>query len=112
MNRGGLPGIALIAGSLLLLEVAAETAIKEWTVSRRAFFLAGGVAAYVLVAFALAYSLLRVPQLSIVNAVWQTSNLVILSVLGVLVYKEKLSERQKLGIALAVIASVLLMVDR
>ena len=94
---------------LVVCEVVAELLLvrhaKDDCVS--AFLLA--IVAYVGVCFLWSRALRRDDgSLTLLNARWQALNIAIVSLFGVLVLKEHVSPSQRVGIALAIVAALLM----
>ena len=92
---------------LLLLEVVAEILLQQWASFNKDSFLVAGVLAYAALALAFANAM-KHTTLSNFNAMWQSGNLLVVGIYGVLVLGEPLRLRQKLGFASALIAILLL----
>lgn len=95
-------GVAL----LLALESGAEALLKTSAQNKRALSLLGGVGLYAVVGLAFGMLLRVNSNLTLMNALWQTGNLVVVTLIGVLVFGESLTVVQWIGVALAILASI------
>ena len=92
---------------LLALETGAETALKVSSDNKSLLPLLGGVALYAAVGLVFGLALRwGGGKLTIVNALWQTANLCVVTLVGVIAFKETLNPVQWIGIVLAILASV------
>jgi multidrug transporter EmrE-like cation transporter len=94
---------------LLTLESLAVVFLKQWAVNKKSakITLVVGVSLYAILAIVLAYILKMFPsEMVVINTLWQTINIIVITLIGVIVYKEPISKIQKLGIILAVVASL------
>ena len=88
---------------LLSLEICAELLLQHWAKTRACSHLAAGVGAYVALAFTFALAM-RSDALTTLNSAWQCGNVVLVSLYGLLVLREPLTARQKVGVLAAGIA--------
>ena len=101
----------LIVALLLGAEVGAEYFIKEFTDRNKVYFIVLGVVLYLLIPFLLWWLLKTQKSLTVANTVWQALNIVAVTLLGYWVFKESLSPWQIAGVCLAVVATVLVMIQ-
>ena len=92
---------------LLAFEVSAEILLHKWATSQRLPYLVIGVIMYVLLALVFAHAM-RHGELTTINAGWQCGNIVLVSAYGVLVLRDKLTLRQKVGVGAATLAVFLM----
>ena len=95
---------------LLVCEIAAEVMLVEY--NRRGdklCFFVGAILAYITMAYVFVLSMKRVQNIAILNSVWQASNILIMVLVSIFLYKQTLTRPQQLGILLE-IAGVLLLV--
>jgi multidrug transporter EmrE-like cation transporter len=92
---------------LLALEVAAEVLLQQWATLNNKLFLVAGVMAYAALALVFANAM-KHATLSSFNAMWQSGNLLVVGVYGVLALGEPFGMKQKLGFASALAAILLL----
>ena len=99
----------LLLGSLvvlLALEASAASVLTLWAHNDRNAFLAAGVALYALVGLVFGVAKKYSGQnLTVLNALWQVGNLGVVSLIGVLFFKDKLTPAQWVGVALAFVAT-------
>ena len=91
---------------LTLVEASAVYAITKWSKSSNNALLAVGIILYALVGASFAASLHYISNVNTVNALWQAFSLAIVSLLAALLFKEKISPVQWVGVVLAVLASL------
>lgn len=88
------------------LEIFADILFKKWSIGSRTAFLAVGLAIYFIGTVFWAYSL-KYEQLSTAIVIFTVLNLVIISLVGVLYFGEKLSLANKIGIGLGIVSVIL-----
>lgn len=93
---------------LVTVELLTVTSLKQWSVTKNHTFLALGLLGYLVVGAIFAYILNIHSEITVVNSLWQVMNIILVSAVGLLLYKEKLSTIQYVGVVFAVIATVLL----
>ena len=93
---------------LVIIELLTVASIKQWSISKKNLFLVFGLFGYLVVGCIFAYILHTHSDMTIVNSLWQILNIILVSALGLVVYKEKLTTRQYIGVFLAIISTVLL----
>lgn len=93
---------------LVVIELLTIEIIKRWSIDQKMWMLIVGLVGYLIVGGIFAYILYQKSDLVIVNSMWQTLNVVLVAILGLVVYKERLNTTQYIGIMLAIIATVLL----
>ena len=96
---------------LVSIELLTVTSIKKWSITKNNIYLVLGLLGYLVVGALFAYILYVQSEMTIVNSLWQVLNIIVVSVLGLVIYKEKLTTLQYVGVFCAIIASVLLTVD-
>jgi spermidine export protein MdtJ len=101
----------LIVALLLGAEVGAEYFIKEFTDRNKVYLIVLGVVLYLLIPFLLWWLLKTQKSLTVANTVWQALNIVAVTLLGYWVFKESLSPWQITGVCLAVVATILVMIQ-
>ena len=89
--------------SLLGLEVASEILLHRWAETDELRYMLAGICTYVVLAVVFAYSM-RSGEMTTINTAWQCGNVVLISVYGMLVLREQLTMRQKIGVGLATAA--------
>jgi len=97
----------LLIGSAVILEVVADLFFKKWALSNRQVLFVAGLLVYfvgtVFWAFSLKYELL-----SRAGVVFTVVNMIVLTLVGILVFKENLSLVNKIGIGLGVLSVILI----
>lgn len=93
-------------GLLVFLETIAASLLKEYTLNKTTWKLILAILIYPLVAYIFS-TIIASRGLSVANAMWQISTLVIISLWGVIYYKEKLSNMEMLGLCFGVIGLLL-----
>jgi len=105
MNRRLLFFAILSAG--VLLEVAGDVFFKHWAETEKRFILGIGFALYALGSVLWAWSL-KFEDLSKAGTLFMLLNVVCIAVVGVVIFKERLSAMNVAGIALAMVSIYLL----
>ena len=95
------------AALLVALEVCAEISLERWAKTQKHALLALGVMIYIALAFCFGLALRRSRQLVLLNTAWQSLNIVVVALVGVLVMKEKFTGRRRLGVLFGVMACFL-----
>lgn len=88
---------------LVGLEIVSELLLREWAKTRELRYALAGACTYVILAAVFALSM-KSGNMTTINAAWQCGNVVLVSLYGMLVLREKLSPRQKAGVAAAALA--------
>lgn len=94
---------------LVVVELLTVTSIKYWSINKKTVYLALGIIGYILVSIIFAIISVKNPDITIINGLWQMFNIIFVSIIGIVLYKEKLSTVHYIGIIFAVISSVLLL---
>jgi len=92
---------------LVILELLSISSLKYWSLKKNTIFLYLGILGYLSVGCLFAYILYIHSDMTIINALWQVLNIILVSAVGLLIYKEKLNNIQYVGLLFAVIASVI-----
>lgn len=92
---------------IALMELGGISCLKEWSRRKDAGFMVGGVLLYIGVALLFAYGL-TLGNLATLNAMWQALAIIVVTVIAVAVYKEKLSLWETCGVTMVGIGVVLL----
>lgn len=100
-----------IVALLLGAEIGAEVSITSYATRRTWWLMAIGVALYLAIPFLFLWLMRTQKNLTVANTVWQAGNIFIVGLLGWLVLKETLSAYQFVGIGLALVATVLVMIQ-
>ena len=100
-----------IVALLLGAEIGAEMSITTYATRRTWWLMAIGVALYLAIPFLFLWLMRTQKNLTVANTVWQAGNIFIVGLLGWLVLKEKPSAYQFVGIGLALVATVLVMIQ-
>jgi len=95
---------------LIIVELAAETFLTKWIKYSTINNMYLGVFCYILIPFLFVIVIRQFNnKLVIANSIWQASNLIIATIIGVYLFNESITKYQYLGIMFAIIANVLLM---
>jgi len=100
--RKGAAFIGLLCTGVLL-EVAGDVLLKQWSLTGRRALFATGLALYGAGSVFWVYSL-KYEALSKVGTVFMLLNIMLIAVAGVLIFKEHLSVVNKIGIALGIVS--------
>lgn len=92
---------------LVILELLSISSLKYWSLNKNSTFLYLGILGYLSVGCLFAYILYIHSNMTIINALWQVLNIILVSTVGLLIYKEKLNNLQYVGLLFAVIASLI-----
>ena len=101
--------LALIGGLvvLLALEAGAASVLNLWARGGRDWLLASGVGLYALVGLVFGFAKKYGGEnLTVFNALWQVGNLSLVTLIGVLAFKDRLTPAQWVGVALAFAAAI------
>jgi multidrug transporter EmrE-like cation transporter len=96
----------LIILLVALLEALAQCSIYYSNVSKNDAFFILGIFFYVCVSFAV-YKAYHYKGIGMVNAIWSAIVIVLLLIVGVLLFKEKISTQEFIGIAFIIIGIIL-----
>jgi multidrug transporter EmrE-like cation transporter len=91
----------------VFFEVVADVIFKQWSINHRSTIFAAGMVVYLLGTALWAFSL-KYEYLAKAGAVFTLLNLVALTLIGLLFYKEDLSLTNKVGIGLAIVSIILI----
>ena len=89
---------------LVLMEAWAVNLIIKWRNENQTYNLIGAMVIYALVALLLAYILTNAPSVAVTNSLWQSLNIIIITTIAIVLYKERPSRNQTVGIILAILA--------
>jgi len=89
---------------LVLLEVFAEVFLKQYSLNNKYYSLIIGILFYIGIAIILPGLFKKSENITIANTIWQISNVILVTLIGVLFYKDKLTRLQWLGIFLSIIS--------
>lgn len=92
---------------LVILEILSVSSLKYWSVEKNNIFLYLGILGYLSVGILFAYILYTHSNMTVINALWQVLNIILVSTVGILIYKEKLTNLQYIGIIFAIIATII-----
>ena len=92
--------------TLTSLEVIGTSALTNWARYDNALGCYLGVLSFGVMGATLGYSIRACKNVAIVNALWQTTSMIVISALSVVVWGEKLDARRALGTVLATLASL------
>lgn len=96
---------------LVVVELLTVSSLKYWSENKNNFFLYFGLFGYLSVGGIFAYILNKHSEITIINNLWQVLNIILVSILGIVIYKEKLSTKQMVGVFLAIVATILLAIE-
>ena len=101
------PDILLII-IFVIIELLTVTILKQWSQNRnKKAYLFLGLFGYFILGCLFAYILYLDNNLTIHNALWQILNIILISILGIFIYKEKLNKIQIFGLFLAIITVII-----
>jgi len=89
---------------LVLMEAWAVNLIIKWRNDNIAYNLISAMVLYALVALLLAYILTNAPSVAVTNSLWQSLNIIIITVIAIIIYKERPNKYQTIGIVLAMLS--------
>lgn len=89
---------------LVLMEAFAVNLIIKWRNENQTYNLIGAMVIYALVALLLAYILTNTPSVAVTNSLWQSLNIIIITTIAIVLYKERPSNYQTVGIVLAILS--------
>lgn len=97
---------------VVVAEIVAIWLLTEWSKKNKIYYIILGILSYIAVAifFALLMKDIKGDKLAIINAIWQVIGLIAVTLLGIVLFKEKLHLFQWIGIGLTIIALVFLTV--
>ena len=96
---------------LVIVELLTVTSLKHWSTTKNNLFLYLGLFGYLVVGGIFAYILHIHSDMTVVNSLWQVLNVILVAAVGLMIYKEKLTTKQTIGVVLAIIATILLAVE-
>jgi multidrug transporter EmrE-like cation transporter len=97
----------LLVTLAVIFEIAADILFKYWSINARGVLLWSGVALYTVGTVVWAYSL-KFEGLSKAITIFTVLNLIVITFVGVLLFKEEISLINKIGILFGVISVILL----
>jgi len=100
--------IIFILFLLIGCEIGAEFSITKYSRNKNIYFLVLGVSLYVAIPFLFWWMIEETRNISVYNTIWQAMNIVIVAIIGIIIFQDKLSVYQKIGIGLAILSSVLM----
>jgi multidrug transporter EmrE-like cation transporter len=107
MNKTSILYLLLIVA----IEILSVTSLKHWSLHHNNIFLILGLVGYLIVGSTFAFLLKTHSEMTIINTFWQILNIIFVSIVGVLVYKEQLNVYQYIGVGLAIISTVFLSIS-
>lgn len=93
--------------SSVVASLFATIVIKHWTITNQLYLFWIGLGLYTISTLSW-IGALKFGRLAIVEALWNVATLILILLLALLFYHEKVSWREGIGLILAVIASILL----
>ena len=91
---------------LVLVEATAIDMITRWKENRHNYFLLYAVIFYIMVALLFAFILKDAPSVTVANSLWQSLSIVVITTMGLLVYKDNLSTIQLIGLIFAILSVI------
>ena len=107
MNKTSILYLLLIVA----IEILSVTSLKHWSLHHNNIFLILGLVGYLIVGSIFAFLLKTHSEMTIINTFWQILNIIFVSIVGSLVYKEQLNVYQYIGVGLAIISTVFLSIS-
>ena len=101
--------IHIVVG-LLVLEMLADLALHRYIGDSKPIWYALALLAYAAVVWLLTQGM-RLRAFTQMNTLWQASNIACVGVLGILVFKERMSRYQYAGLGLAVLSASLMCIS-
>lgn len=98
----------LYIGLLVVLELISVSSLKYWSAGESRLFLYLGLFGYLMVGALFAYILSIHSNMTVINGLWQVLNIILVSAVGIFLYKEKLTPLQMIGVGFAILATALL----
>ena len=89
---------------LVLMEAFAVNLIVRWRNDKQTYNLFGAMFIYAMVALLLAYILTNAPSVAVTNSIWQSLNIIIVTSIAIIMYKERPTTYQIIGLILAIFA--------
>ena len=89
---------------LVLMEAWAVNLIVKWRNDNKTYNLIGAMIIYAFVALLLAYILTNAPSIAVTNSLWQSLNIIIITTIAIVLYKDRPSKYQTVGLVLAILA--------
>ena len=102
--------IVLMLIILVLVEAAAMSTI-EYGANNKSNIYIVGILLYLLVGYIL-YRILITSDLAITNAKWNILSIIIVTTIGIMYFKEKLSLTEKIGLGFAILSIFLMEYDK
>lgn len=96
---------------LVIVELLTVSSLKHWSITKNNLFLYFGLFGYIVVGGIFSYILYTHSDITIINSLWQVLNVILVSALGLMIYKEKLTTKQIIGVIIAIISTILLAID-
>ena len=101
--------LALLFTLIVVLEVLALYAIKEYSISHRPIFIPLFITCYALIPILLVLILREKQNISTVNIIWNIITTICGLILGLILYREEITPIQFFGICLGTLGLVLML---
>jgi len=101
-------GFNFLLVSVILFETIAQFLIQEHVKLSKGPYLILGLISYCLVGFIYYHMLSTGKGMAISNTLWNIGTIVLVTIIGWLIFKQKLSKRSIVGIFLAIVAGALI----
>lgn len=95
-------GLVLVC---VFLEIVGEITLKWWTIDATWYYMLFGILSYLCIAVVYGFAL-KQGSLVVANGLWQIFALIIISVIGVIMFKESLTVGQWFGLTVALIGMI------
>lgn len=104
--------LVLILIVILTFESCAQTLLEKASLimkkdNKRNLFLLGGIILYSIVGFCYYIALTSNVPLGIVNVIWQASTIIIMTLISIFYFKQKITTKQIIGIIIVACGSLL-----
>lgn len=96
---------------LILVELLAVTASKQWANDDGLWYFAVAVISYAIVGVIFSLMVSKINNITIANSIWQVANIVFVTGIGLLAYSEKLTSIQWVAFILAIMSIVLFFIS-
>ena len=103
--------LMLLVFMMTIAEVLALTSLKKFSETKKAYYFIASIFLYVIICALIVISF-RFKEMSLLNALWNGLSIVLVIIVGYLLFKERITKYELLGVFLIIIAIYLIASDK